>query len=123
VNEKGTPHIALLFCTALSVLFILWAKTLETVLALTAFFFACNYVGDMIALLVIRRRDPQRPDVYRAWGYPATTIVVLIVYVVFLFGSVWGDWGNARWSLLLLFATYPIFWLARRHNRNAVDRG
>lgn len=123
VNEKGTPHIALLFCTALSVLFILWAKTLETVLALTAFFFACNYVGDMIALLVIRRRDPQRPDVYRAWGYPSTTIVVLIVYVVFLFGSVWGDWGNARWSLLLLFATYPIFWLARRHNRNAADRG
>lgn len=118
VNEKGTPHIALLFCTVLSVLFILSAKTLDRVLALTAFFFACNYVGDMIALLVIRRRDPQPRDVYRAWGFPLTTLIVLAVFVAFLAGSVWGDWGNARWSLVLLVATYPVFWLARRHNRN-----
>jgi APA family basic amino acid/polyamine antiporter len=114
VNEKGTPHIALAFCTALSVLFIVWAKTLETVLALTAFFFACNYVGDMIALLVIRRREGRRDDVFNARGYPYTTIAALLVYVAFLFGSVWGDWQNARWSLLLLVVTYPVFWLARR---------
>jgi APA family basic amino acid/polyamine antiporter len=118
VNEKGTPHISLLLCTVLSVLFILSAKTLDRVLALTAFFFACNYVGDMIALLVIRRRDPRREDVYRAWGFPMTTLIVLAVFVAFLAGSVWGDWANARWSLLLLVATYPIFWLARRHNRS-----
>ena len=121
VNEKGTPHISLLFCTALSVLFILSAKTLDRVLALTAFFFACNYVGDMIALLVIRRRDPQRTDVYRAWGFPLTTLIVLAVYVAFLFGSLRFDWTNARWSLLLLVATYPVFWLAKRHNRNSAD--
>ncbi|HWK31660.1 MAG TPA: APC family permease [Terriglobales bacterium] len=121
VNEKGTPHIALGFCTVLSVLFILWAKTLETVLALTAFFFACNYAGDMIALLVIRRRDPRTADVYRAWGFPVTTVIVLAVYVAFLFGSLRFDWANARWSLLLLVATYPVFWLARRHNRNSAE--
>jgi APA family basic amino acid/polyamine antiporter len=119
VNEKGTPHIALAFCTALSVLFIVWAKTLETVLALTAFFFACNYVGDMIALLVIRRREGRRDDVFNAWGFPYTTIVALLVYVAFLFGSVWGDWQNARWSLLLLVVTYPVFWLARRARNRA----
>jgi APA family basic amino acid/polyamine antiporter len=121
VNEKGTPHISLLFCTALSVLFILSAKTLDRVLALTAFFFACNYVGDMIALLVIRRRDPQRQDVYRAWGFPFTTLIVLAVYVAFLVGSLRFDWSNARWSLLLLVATYPVFWLSRRHNRNSAE--
>jgi APA family basic amino acid/polyamine antiporter len=103
------------------VLFIVWVKTLETVLALTAFFFACNYAGDMIALLVIRRRDPQRADVYRAWGFPWTTLIVLAVYVAFLFGSLRFDWANARWSLLLLVATYPVFWLARRHNRNSAE--
>jgi basic amino acid/polyamine antiporter, APA family len=114
VNDKGTPHIGLVVSTALSVLFIMWAKTLETVLALTAFFFACNYVGDMIALLVLRRRDPNRQDVFRAWGFPYTTILVLLVYLTFLFGSLWADWGNARWSLLLLVVTYPLFRLARR---------
>jgi APA family basic amino acid/polyamine antiporter len=114
VNDKGTPHIGLVVSTALSVLFIMWAKTLETVLALTAFFFACNYVGDMIALLVLRRRDPNRQDVFRAWGFPYTTILVLLVYLTFLFGSLWADWANARWSLLLLVVTYPLFKLARR---------
>jgi APA family basic amino acid/polyamine antiporter len=121
VNEKGTPHISLLFCTALSVLFILSAKTLDRVLALTAFFFACNYVGDMIALLVIRRRGPQRSNIYRAWGFPLTTLIVLAVYVAFLVGSLRFDWTNARWSLLLLVATYPVFWLARRQKRDAED--
>jgi APA family basic amino acid/polyamine antiporter len=111
VNEKGTPHIALVFCTVLSVLFVIQARTLETVLALTAFFFACNYTGDMIALLVIRKRDPQRANIFRASGYPWTTILVLAVFIAFLFGSVWADWANARWSLLLLVATYPVFWL------------
>lgn len=114
VNAKGTPHIALVLCTVLSGVFILWAKTLETVLALTAFFFACNYTGDMIALLVIRKRDPERANIFRARGFPWTTVFVLAVFVAFLCGSVWADWANARWSLLLLVATYPVFWLVKR---------
>lgn len=115
VNEKGTPHIALLFCTAISVLFILSARTLERVLALTAFFFACNYVGDMVALLVIRWRRGRSEEAYSAWGYPVTTAVALLVYGAFLVGAVWGDWANSRWSLLLLVLSYPIFRLARNN--------
>jgi APA family basic amino acid/polyamine antiporter len=113
VNEKGTPHIGLAVSTVISVLFILSAKTLDRVLALTAFFFACNYVGDLIALLVIRKRNRPPADVYAAWGYPVTTIVALLLYGTFLVGSVWGDWTNARWALLLLVVSYPVFRLAR----------
>jgi APA family basic amino acid/polyamine antiporter len=113
VNEKGTPHIALAVSTVISVLFILSAKTLDRVLALTAFFFACNYVGDMIALLVIRKRNAPPREVFAAWGYPFTTVIALLVYSAFLFGSIWGDWANSRWSLLLLVASYPVFRVAR----------
>ena len=112
VNPKGTPDRSLLICTAISVGFIL-SGTFDQVLAFTAFFFACNYTGDMIALLVIRQREP-RDDVFRAWGYPWTTIGVLMIFVAFLTGATWADWENARWSLLSLALTYPVFWLAKR---------
>lgn len=113
VNEGGTPDFALLLSTLVAVLFIATGR-LELVVAIMAFFFTCNYVVDLVSVIIMRKREPDRPRPYRAWGYPWTTGIALLAYSAFLLGAIRADWATSRWSLLLLAVSYPIFKLVKR---------
>ena len=109
VNEGGTPTVALALSAAITVLFIVFGRTFEKVITVLAFFFIANYTLSFISLFVLRRREPQRPRPYRAWGYPWTTAVALLGSVAFLAGAIAGDTRNSVLALLLLSASYPLF--------------
>jgi APA family basic amino acid/polyamine antiporter len=108
VNAGGTPDVALLISTAAAVVFIA-TGTFSQVVAVLAFFFACNYVLGLISVFVLRKREPERARPYRAWGYPWTTAFALLAYVTFLIGAVLSDVRNSVYSLLLLAVSYPAF--------------
>jgi APA family basic amino acid/polyamine antiporter len=108
VNAGGTPDVALLISTAAAVAFIA-TGTFSQVVAVLAFFFACNYVLGLISVFVLRKREPERARPYRAWGYPWTTAFALLAYVTFLIGAVLSDLRNSIYSLLLLAVSYPAF--------------
>jgi APA family basic amino acid/polyamine antiporter len=74
-----------------------------------AFFFVANYILSFISLFVLRRREPDKPRPYRAWGYPVTPALALIGSVLFLAGAIWADTQNSVYALLLLAASYPVF--------------
>jgi APA family basic amino acid/polyamine antiporter len=109
VNAGGTPTVALLLSTVVAMLFIMFGRTFEKVITLLAFFFIANYTLSFISLIVLRRREPDRPRPYRAWGYPWTTALALMGSVAFLIGAVAGDTRNSIYALLLLAASYPAF--------------
>lgn len=108
VNKGGTPTVTLLVSTVAAVLFIL-SGTFNTVLAALAFFFVANYSMAYISVMVLRWREPDMPRPYRAWGYPWTTILVLIGSITFLAGAVISDKKNSLWALALLAASYPLY--------------
>ena len=114
VNAGGTPTVALLISTVVAVLFIMFGRTFEKVITLLVFFFIANYTLSFISLIVLRRREPDRPRPYRAWGYPWTTALALLGSVAFLIGAVAGDTRNSIHALLLLAASYPVFRLIGR---------
>jgi APA family basic amino acid/polyamine antiporter len=114
VNAGGTPTIALLFSTAVSVLFIVFGRTFETVIGVLAFFFIANYTLSFISLLVLRRREPARVRPYKAWGYPWSTGLALMGSVAFLVAAIFGDTRNSMYALLLLAASYPAFRVLKR---------
>jgi len=60
---------------------------------------------------VLRRREPDRPRPYRAWGYPWTTGLALVGSAAFLVGDVVADWRLTIEALVLLAASYPLYWL------------
>ena len=60
-----------------------------------AFFFVANYTLSFISVFVLRRREPDRPRPYRAWGYPWTTGLALAGSVAFLAGAVASDTRTA----------------------------
>jgi APA family basic amino acid/polyamine antiporter len=113
VNEGGTPVVALVLSAAVALLFILFGRTFEQVITVLAFFFVANYTLSFTSVFVLRRREPERPRPYRAWGYPWTTGLALAGSVLFLGGAVAGDTRHSVCALLLLAASYPAFRLTR----------
>jgi len=109
VNEGGTPGVALFLSALVAVLFILFGQKFEQVITVLAFFFVANYILSFVSLFVLRRREPDKPRPYRAWGYPVTPALALIGSLLFLAGAIWGDTRNSVYALLLLAVSYPVF--------------
>ena len=112
VNAGGTPVLALFLSTVVGVLFVL--GSFERVIAMLSFFFVANYTLSYTSLFVLRKREPNMPRPYRAWGYPWTTGIALVASALFLIGSMLTDRQNAPLALLLLVCSYPVFLLLKR---------
>jgi basic amino acid/polyamine antiporter, APA family len=116
VNPGGTPTPSLLLSTTVSVLFVM--GSFERVIAMLSFFFVANYTLSYASLFLLRKKQPEMPRPYRAWGYPWTTGIALLCSVVFLVGSILTDRENAPLALAMLVCSYPVFralkWVSRR---------
>jgi APA family basic amino acid/polyamine antiporter len=130
VNRGGTPVLALFLSTIAGILFLL-TGTFERVIDMLAFFFVANYTLSYASLFVLRKREPDMPRPYRAWGYPWTTGIALVASVVFLVASIVTDlqgslasgkfWppSPAVLALAVLVLSYPVFLIlkwARKDN-------
>jgi APA family basic amino acid/polyamine antiporter len=128
VNAGGTPALSLFLSTLVSVFFVL--GSFERVIAMLSFFFVANYTLTYASLFLLRRREPQMPRPYRAWGYPWTTAIALVASVLFLVASLVPDFldvvhagkfwppSPAMLALIILLLSYPVFrvlkWVSRR---------
>jgi APA family basic amino acid/polyamine antiporter len=101
VNAAGTPDIATLITTAIAVALIV-TGTFQRLAAMTSFFLAANYCVCCLALIVLRRREPELRRPYRAWVYPWSVWVVVIGGVIFLVAMLFGDSFNGLAALGLL---------------------
>jgi APA family basic amino acid/polyamine antiporter len=113
VNRGGSPVSALWVSAAVAVAF-LASRTFENVIAVAAFFFMTNYIVDFVSVFLLRRRQPKRERPYRAWGFPWTTAICLLVSVAFLIAAVVGDTRNSIVALALLLVSYPVFRVMER---------
>lgn len=121
VNVGGTPTTSLLLSTIGTVALILLplvrfgqTRPFENALAVVTFFFVTDYLMAYLATFVLRRREPETPRPYRAWGYPWTTGVALVGSLAFLAGALATDTENSLWALAVLAAGYPLYRLTRR---------
>jgi APA family basic amino acid/polyamine antiporter len=114
VSEGGTPVVAMLM-TAAGALILAASGTFEKLVAVASFFLAANYFVCCLALLVLRRREPELARPFRAWGYPASAILVATGASVFVVGAVLGDTRNSLFALALAAAGLPLrTWATRR---------
>jgi len=119
VNRGGTPDVALLISSLLAAGFIV-TGTFETVVTKLAFFFVANYALSFVTLFVLRRREPDAPRPYRAWGHPFTTGLALFVSVAFLAGAVASDLRSSLWSIGLLALSIPGYLLVKGRTKKTV---
>lgn len=107
VTARGTPAAAMLATTAVA-LALIATGTFQRLVAIVAFFLAANYVVCCLALVVLRRREPDRARPFRAWGYPWSAALVLAGAAAFLAGAAVGDPVNAAGALALLALGFAV---------------
>jgi APA family basic amino acid/polyamine antiporter len=115
VNPGGTPTISLVAGTVATIAFIA-TGTFEAVAEMLAYFFVANYTISFASLFVLRRREPETPRPYRAWGYPYSTGLVLLGSLAFLVSAVVADFQDTSatrhysiYALALLILSYPAY--------------
>jgi APA family basic amino acid/polyamine antiporter len=108
VNAGGTPTVGHWVSIGIAAGFIV-SGTVDTVVALCAFFFVASYSLSFISVFALRRKEPETPRPYRVPGFPVTTGLALLASVAFLVGSVITDWGNSWKSLVVLTVSYPVY--------------
>ena len=108
VNAGGTPSVAHWTSIGVASGFIV-SGTVNSVLALCAFFFVVNYTLSFLSVFALRRREPETPRPWRVPGFPYSTGLALLGSLAFLAGSVISDWSHSWKSLLLLALSYPVF--------------
>jgi len=101
VNAGGTPDTATLLTAAVAVGLIA-TGTFQRLIAMTSFFLVANYSLCCVALVVLRRREPDLPRPYRALGYPWSVWLVTAGSLIFLVGMLVGDVLNGLAALGLL---------------------
>jgi len=123
VNEGGTPSLSLLIHVLGALVFIIFGQTFERVITVVAFFFVANYSLSFISVFVLRRREPEKERPYRAWGYPWTTILVLLGSVLFLAGAIASDTKNSVYAVIILAVSYPVFRVIKLATEETRDEG
>jgi basic amino acid/polyamine antiporter, APA family len=78
------------------------------------------------ALFVLRRREPDAPRPFKAWGYPVAPAIFTIASLAIVANALWTDlarpigggtaWGPSAAGLLIIAAGMPLYWwMTRRH--------
>jgi basic amino acid/polyamine antiporter, APA family len=135
VNKGGTPVVALFLSTLVGITFIL--GSFERVIAMLSIFFVANYTLSYTSLFVLRKREPDMPRPYRAWGYPWTTAIALAASATFLIAAFGAEWqnnlprindlrswwvslstNNSLLTVVLLALSYPLFRILKWASRD-----
>jgi APA family basic amino acid/polyamine antiporter len=113
VNKGGTPAFALI-TTGACVIVLSSIGTFELLLAIGQFFFVIITILLIVALFVLRRREPDLPRPFKTWGYPFAPLIMLVSAVLLSFGYVLSNPYPSAYALGVLALSYPIFRLMRR---------
>jgi APA family basic amino acid/polyamine antiporter len=96
VSRSGTPVVALVL-TALVVAALVVGGNFRVLLGIASFLYVVLYLSGIVAMIVLRRREPALPRPFLAWGHPAPALVVLAGSGGFLVAACLND---SRTSLL-----------------------
>jgi basic amino acid/polyamine antiporter, APA family len=108
VNKGGTPVIALLISSAISLTLII-TSSFEQLFGLASFMVVVVMGLAFAAHIQLRRAEPDAPRPYKAWGYPYTTIIVVLVSIGLFIGFAIGDRQNLILILIVAALSYPAY--------------
>jgi APA family basic amino acid/polyamine antiporter len=113
VNKGGTPSFALVL-SALCAVVLTIVGTFELLLAIGQFLIVVIMILLVVALFVLRRREPDAPRPFKAWGYPYTPFLMLAITVMLFVGYCVSNIIPSAIALVAVILSYPVFRLMRR---------
>ena len=73
------------------------------------------FAGIAVAsLFVLRRRHPNEPRPFRAWGYPVAPFIFAAASLLIVLNALWRSPATSGAGLLVILAGLPVYLLMRR---------
>jgi len=108
VNARGTPAVAMA-CTVVPAVLMALIGSFEMLLAISEFFAVTIVILLIGALFVLRRREPDAPRPYRAWGYPYAPALMFVLGVALFVAYIVSNPLNSLYAIVFLVASYPVY--------------
>jgi APA family basic amino acid/polyamine antiporter len=67
------------------------------------------YALTALSVIVLRKKMPNAPRPYKAWGYPYATLVFVAIAGWFIYNTLIEDTRNALIGIVLLLVSLPLF--------------
>ena len=108
-----TPARALLFNAAVAMALI-WTKTLDQIATYSTVAITIFYAMACLAVIRLRRIDPDRPRPYRVWGYPWTPWLFIVTMTAFVLNACIAQPGESLLGVALVGVGALVYLAARR---------
>jgi APA family basic amino acid/polyamine antiporter len=107
-----SPSTAIFLATGLGVVYVLFNDFQQLadkfILGIWPF-----YILAVLAVFVLRKREPTRERPYRAWGYPVVPLVFLLASVGMITNALISDSKNTGITFAIILAGIPVYYAAR----------
>ena len=84
--------------------------TLSQLVSYTGFSLVLFAGVAVTALFVLRRREPDAPRPFRAWGYPWAPGIFVIACALMVLNEMWRNPGTSAAGVALIAAGVPVYW-------------
>ncbi len=114
VNKGGTPIVSLLISASFT-LILIYIGSFEVLFLLGTFMTVIVWGLVYCALIKLRITEPDLPRPHKSWGYPYTSILMLLFSIVLFVGFAYSDQKSFIVIGIILLLSYPLFLVLKPH--------
>lgn len=116
INKGGTPILALIV-TSLFGLLLISIGSFEILFSFATFMSVIVWGLAYCSLIKLRLKEPNLARPYLSWGYPWSSILMILVTLTLLMGFAYSDTKNFVIILIIAVISYPTYLLISRRNK------
>ena len=113
VNKGGTPIVATIASSIFTLILVL-IGSFKVLFALATFMSVIVWALAYCSLIKLRISEPDLPRPHKAWGYPLTTILLVLFSLAFFFGFAYSDKNSLIVIAIITVLSYPVFRFLKR---------
>jgi APA family basic amino acid/polyamine antiporter len=117
VGPKGNPIFAVVLSWALAVSLILMGG-FEFLLNFNVLLFVFIYVALLLGVVRLRKRDPQTPRPYRAWGHPYSTWFCIVGWSLVTAFMMISAPESALSTMMMVAISWPVYFAMVRYRKS-----
>jgi basic amino acid/polyamine antiporter, APA family len=87
-------------------------------LTMVSFIVVIFYVLTIIGIFILRKKEPNMPRPYKAFGYPFLPAIYIIMATVFCIGLVYTEPKYSLWGLVITLLGIPLYYIALRNQKS-----
>ena len=115
--KYAVPHVALISQAVISIVLVLM-KSLDELTSLVVFAGMVYNVLVILAVIIYRKKFPNMERPYKAWGYPVTVILAVILFGALMINTLVEDPKTALLGLAVPIIGVIVWWLFDRKLKN-----